>query len=408
MTTVPQPALGPTGYTEPSVAAILQAVYNDINTAFGGAMPDYSPAVLSTPQGQLATTLAALIADKNDLFLNFVNQVDPLYSQGSRQDAIGLLYFQTRFPATSTSGTCLCTGLPGTVIPVNAQASDVDGNIYLCDDGGTIPPSGSVSLTFANQVTGPIPCLAGNLNKIYVAVPGWSGITNPGDMVEGKAVESSQDFELRRQASVASNALGISHAIRAAVIASGIDLTPPNTPSSVYVDENWTSASLTRQGVTLLPHSVYVAVLGGDPASIAAAILSKKSLGCDYNGNTTVTVTPTGGPPYPVTYEVPSAVPAYVNVIIKNNALLPANIATLIKNAIVALFATPNNTYGQIGTPLYAGSLYSVVTAVAPGVQVISITVGTSSYPSDIAVACTAAEYVSMDPTGASITVGLS
>ena len=40
-----------------------------------------------------------------------------------------------------------------------------------------------------------------------------------------------------------------------------------------------------------LPHSVYVAAVGGADAGVAAAIWRKKDVGCDYNGNTSVTVT---------------------------------------------------------------------------------------------------------------------
>ena len=413
MSTVPVPTLGPTGYVEPSESDILTAVLNDINTAFGGGLNITLPEALTTPQGQIATSLAAYISDEYDLFLNFVNQVDPQYAEGIMQDAIGLLYFQTRFPATSTNGPCTCTGLPGTVIPTNAQAKDTSNNVYLCADGGTIPSSGSITLTFANQVTGPIPCQAGALNQIYLAIPGWSGITNPADLIEGTVVENAQDFELRRQASVASNAQGNLQSIRAAVISSGAALDPPNVPSNVYVTENFTGAPVEVGGVVLAAHSLYVAVLGGDPDSIAQAIWSKKSVGCDYNGNTTIVVEDTAllTPPYPtynVTFEIPSPITTYFLVVIRNNPQLPANIAALVKSVILDQFTTPNNTFGGIGTNVYAGSFYGPVTACAPGVQVFSIAVGTSASPGGNEVQTNIDQYPHVPLDGSTIQVVLA
>ena len=410
MSTVPEPVLGPTGYVEPASSAVLAAVLADINASFGGTLNASSPEALSTPQGQLAAAISAYITDKNDLFAYFVSQVDPQFAQGSMQDAIGLLYFQTRFPATSTNGPCVCTGLPGTVIPVNAQASDTSGNVYLCQDGGTIPAGGSITLNFANQNTGPIACPAGTLNRIYMAVPGWSGVINNADLVLGRDVESSQDFELRRQASVAANALANMQSIRAAVVSSGANLPVPNTPSNVYVTENFTNTSAVIGGVTLAAHSVYVAALGGDPQSIAEAIWSKKSVGCDYNGNTTLTVEDTSllTPPYPqyqVTYEQPSAVPIYFHVLIKASPNLPANLNDLVKAAILELFATPNNTYGAIGSTVFAGSFYGPAGGVAPNVQVVTVNVGIAANPDGIEVPTRIDQYPYVPVDGSTIQV---
>jgi hypothetical protein len=99
-------------------------------------------------------------------------------------------------------------------------------------------------------------------------------------------VENQQQFEARRQQSVAVNAIGSLPSIKAAVLASGATLTPPNIPLSVYATENGTnlaSTSITNgMPFTLIPNSCYVAVQGGDPASIARAICSKKDIGCNY------------------------------------------------------------------------------------------------------------------------------
>ena len=73
------------GVVLPTDAAILAGVQSDINTAFGGGV---NPG-LSTPQGQLASSETAVIAEKNSEIAYIANQVDPQYAQGRFQDAIG-------------------------------------------------------------------------------------------------------------------------------------------------------------------------------------------------------------------------------------------------------------------------------------------------------------------------------
>jgi hypothetical protein len=383
MSTVPQPVLGPAGFVAPDEATILSAVQADIDTAFGGGL-DPGP---STPQGQLATSETAIIAEKDSMFLYYVSQTDPRYAQGRMQDALGYIYFMDRDPAEPTVVTCTCTGLSGTVIPTNAQATDASGNIYFCLAGATIPGGGSISLQFANVKTGPIPCLAGTLNRIYVAIPGWDTITNAADGILGRNVETAQAFEFRRKNSVALNAIGSLPSVYAAVFSAG---TVP--PSDVYATENTTSVPIVVGGVTLAAHSLYIAAVGGDNQSIGEAMWKKKAVGCDYNGNTTVTVTDSGSatnpyatplPTYTVKFERPASHTIYFKVSIVNDPALPGNIADLIKAAVVATFTgTDGSAPERIGSTVYASKFYAAVLSTDPSVQIISIFVGTAPSPS--------------------------
>lgn len=404
--TVPSPTLGPLGFEAPSEDTILQAVLADINTAFGGELSTE----LSTPQGQLASTITALIAEKNDLFLQYVNAVDPLYSSGRMQDAIGRIYFMDRIPARATSVSCVCSGQPGTSIPVNAQAKDSSGYIYICTSGGTIGAGGTTTLTFSNTTTGPIPCDAGTLTTIYSAVPGWDSITNPSDGVLGEVVESQQAFEWRRQNSVAVNAVGSVPSIYAAVFASGLTLDPPSTPTDVYVTENTSSAIKSIGGVNLAPHSIYVAVVGGDSDSIAQAIWQKKSNGCDYNGNTTVEVEDTSyAEPYPtyeVTYQVPTNVPIYFAVSVVGSSTLPSDVVTTIRDAIVSAFAGGDGgSRARIGATLYASRFYAPIISAVPSVQIASMYIGKAAYPTGNSVSLDIDEYPTISSTNISVVI---
>lgn len=269
---VPLPTLTPTGYSVPTEAAILAGVIADINTAFGGNL---NPA-LTTPQGQLASTQAALIGDANNQFLSVVAGVDPATSSGRMQDAIGRIYYLTRLPASPTTALCTCTGAVGTIIPANAQAQDTNGNIYLASAPATIGPSGTVSITFEAQTPGPIALSAGTLTSIYQAIPGWDAITNPAAGVTGSSVESRYAFELRRQQSVAINALQVIQAVQGNVLA------VPNVLDAYSYDNAGSAATV--GGVPLAANSIFVCVEGGTPSTVAQAIWQKKGPGCGYTG----------------------------------------------------------------------------------------------------------------------------
>lgn len=213
-TNVPAPTFGPTGFVAPAESAILAGVQADQQAAFGGNL---NPS-LTTPQGQLAQSLAAIIGDANNQFVALANGVDPAFASGRMQDAIGRIYFIERNPAQSTVVTLTCYGLTGTTIPVGAQAVDQAGNRYLATAAGTIPAGGNVQLPFACVTTGPIAAPIGYVNGIYQAIPGWDSCTNPAAGVIGSNVESRADFEFRRQASVAANSQGSLQAILGSVL----------------------------------------------------------------------------------------------------------------------------------------------------------------------------------------------
>lgn len=371
---VPPVQFTATGVVVPTESDILAGVQADMNAAFGGNM---NPA-LETPQGQLASSTTAIIADKNAQIALIANQVNPDFAENRWQDAIGRIYFLERLPAQGTVVQATCTGLLGTVIPVGAQAIDTSGNIYSCTQSGTIPASGNITLSFTCQTTGPIACPSGALSAIYQTIPGWDTITNSAPGVLGSDVETRDAFESRRRASVALNANGSVDAVRAAVL---------QVPGvlSCYAIDNPTSASVTEGGVTLLANSIYVAVVGGDANAVAQAIWSKKSAGCSYNGNTSIVITDTNAsaqpyPVYTVQFETPADLPILFAVQIQSNPLLPTTINTLIQNAIISAFAGGDGgPSAQIGSTLFASRFYSTVSAVDPNCEVVSIQIGTTT-----------------------------
>ena len=383
-TAIPPIVWTPEGVVLPTDAEILTGAQADIDSALGGGV---NPA-LNTPQGQIATSETAIVAQKNSEIAYVANQVDPQYAQGRFQDAIGQIYFMTRKPATATVVICTIGGLPGTYIPAGVLALDTSGNVYMLLGAVTIGSGGTIPAEFSNLATGPIPCAGSTLTQIYQTVSGWDTVTNADAGILGSNVESSQAFELRRQASVAANSHGTTDAIFSAVYAvSGV--------LNCYVIDN-PSGNTVDYGSTnypLAPHSIFVAVVGGEAAAIDQAIWQYKDAGCSYNiaagdGSVeTVTVYDTRyavpQPAYAVSFLVPGATAVYFAVNVSASPAPPSGYATMIQNAIIAQFNGQNgNTPAGIASLILASSYYAAVLNAVPGVTLISIFVGLSSSPS--------------------------
>lgn len=380
-TNVPIPTFGPNGFSGRSASEIFAGVMADFNQAFGGQM-NTDP---EEPQGQLGVSQTAIIQNFQDLFLAYVNGVDPSYSSGRMQDAIGRLTVgMERIPAQSTTVTATCVGAVGTVIAQGALAKTAGGDIYAAVSGGTIPAGGSLALEFANIETGSIACPAHFLNKIYQAVPGWDTVDNAAAGAEGNDQESPTAFEARRQASVAGNAVGTDPAIRGHIL-----LTVPGIIDA-YAISNGSNTDATIGGVLIAKNSLFVSVFGGADADVAKAIWQKKNGGCSYTGTTTVVYQDSSNGysiPYP-TYTIKlthaTPLPAVISVTMANNAQVPSDALLQIQRAVLSVFAGTDNTglgRPKIGAFLFGNRFYAPIAALGPWAQIINIEVGTSNAP---------------------------
>lgn len=357
-----------TGIVLPLESDILDGVKLDTNAAFGNQLSQN----LETPQGQLASSWTAIIADNNSIFAQFVALVDPATSSGTMQDAIGKIYYMTRKPALPTSVSVLCRGVVGTVIPANFLITDVDSNLYYAVDGGTIGSGSTVTIEFANTVDGAIPCSINGV-RLYQSIAGLDSVENLAAGVLGRAAESPQEFEYRRSLSVQQNTNGSLGAILGNVLAVDDVL-------DAIVIENSTGDVL-YYGATSYPlvkNSIYVGVVGGDNNDIAQAIFEKKSgTGCNMNGGVSVVVTDTSysapQPEYTIKFNRPTNTNVRVAVQVRNSPLLPANATDLIRQAVISAFNV------RVGGTVLASQFYGAISAIS-NVFIISVLVnkGTS------------------------------
>lgn len=374
MSNVPALEITSTGVVAPDSVTIRGGVLADENIAFGGDLDIVTP---STPQAYLADQLTSNIVDANAAVTFFVSQVDPATSEGRMQDAIGRIYFMDRNGATASVVQALCTGQPGVTLPAGALAQDDAGNLWQSTSPEIFSVGGTVSVQFACLVLGPTLLGIGALTKIAQTSAGWDAITNLGAATTGSNTESRADFEIRRQASVAINSKGTPAAIRAAVLAVDDVL-------DVFVYDNFTNATI-LYGSTSFPivaHSVYVGVAGGADADIAQAIFSRKDVGCDMNGNTSVTV-------YDMEYSYPQpsyvykfqrlvSLPVLFSVKLANNSSLPSDIVAQTKAAIIATFTGTNGAQrARAGGQVFASNFYAAVASIGSSVSIIQIQLGT-------------------------------
>lgn len=367
-TNVPAIQFTSVGFVAPSGPAVLAGVQMDINSAYGRNF-NFG---LTTPQGQLSSSWGAIIVNANSIFTYYAQQVDPAYSSGRFQDAIGRIYFLERNPSLPTVLQISCAGELNVPIPVGAQLVDrTTGAIYQATQAGVIPAIGAVTLSFAAVVPGPT--AVPQSVKIYQAIPGWDSATVVSGVV-GKNVEGRAGFEERRLDSVAGNSFGPVGAIIGAVA---------KVPGVLdyFGYNNNTAGSVTIGGVSLTPFSIYICVAGGAPADVARAIFTKKGAGAPMVGNTTVTVYDNNplyaAPiPYQITYQIPTSLQVLFKVVIASGPLVPSSAQTQIQNALLAAFS--GNTLEASFNASISGTTLTVASittgTIAVGQQLFDLT----------------------------------
>lgn len=373
-TAVPAVSFSTSGLDVPDEADILAGRLTDLANALGTSMSKD----LTTPQGQIAISDTAIIADKNNQLLAIVNQINPDFSSGRFQDGIGRIYFLDRISATGTTVTATCTGLVGRTIPAGSLAQDVNGYIYESVDAGTIGADGSVNIVFKNRTTGPIACPSGTLNQIYQAIDGWSGITNSVAGVLGNDVESRSNFEVRRRQSVARNSSNQDGSILAALLATTNVL-------DAYVWSNRTASAVTKgaTSVSVAAHSVWICVYGGADADVAEAIFNTYNPGCNFNGSTTYTVYDNTNyeapyPEYVMQWQKATTTPVYFKVTLDSSLNPPSDITSEVQTMVQTVF---NGSYdgiakARIGATINAGKYYAPVISISPdSVGILSLEV---------------------------------
>ena len=366
--TIPPLQITDTGIKAPPTNEVIDGVWEMFKNAFGKDMNT----AMNTPQGQLVTSLAAIITDERNQMINLLNQFDPRYAQGIWQDGLGYIYFMTRKQATHSSVEIVLTGLAGTTIAAGTLFNDVNGNTWQTTQKTIIGNDGSATAHALCTRSGIVEAAPDTITTIPKAISGLDRITNPYAAIAGVNEESRIDFERRRYASVAVNSKN-TNASTYGVVADLADV------KDVFVIDNPTDETI-RVGATNYPvirNSILVSVMGGDDETIARTILTKAGSGCSFNGNTECVIADTENFPIrPPTYKVkflrPALVPVFFQVTVADRDLLSYQDSEAVKDAIIKAFSS-GTAKATIGQPVIASKFICPVAAAIPHLSIVSL-----------------------------------
>ncbi len=351
-----------TGVIVPDTSTLLAEVENEYKTALGADLVT-TP---NTPQGALI--VAEVIARTGVIGNNaaLANQVNPNLAGGTFLDAIWALTGGQRIAATrSVASGVLLSGLPGTIIPAGSQASIADGTLFESVSGVVLDLSGAGAVDFQAVDAGPIAANPGALNLIVTGILGWDMVTNPTAATLGHDEETDLASRQRRRNTLSLQNVALPEAITSALYDT------PNVRSLTF-RENVTPVSIVIEGVTLVPHSIYVCVDGGTDGDVAATLLANKSLGCGWNGGTTINVTDAAsGQVYPVQFARPVAVPVQTRVYVRNIGAL-SDVLDSVRLAVINYVQglVPGEAGFVVGASVSAFEIAGAVTRQVPGVYV--------------------------------------
>lgn len=283
-----------------------------------------------TPQGQLidAEVLARSAVMRG--CAQVANQINPNLSGGVWLDAVCSWLGIYREKATRTLiPSCAVQGTAKTLIPAGSRARTKNGDICRSLVDVRLNDSGMGTVDFEVVETGPIAVPAGYLQIIVDTVLGWSSINNPTAGTLGQNRQSDASLQAVRALRLANNAIST----REAIIS---NLYGVPGVRSLQFRENVGDTPIVIDGVTLVPHSVWVCVYGGASESIAEVLLREKTDGAGWNGAVEVVVTDKfSGQPYDVKFDRSTEVPVQIRVV-AGEGDYSFDLENTIKSAILA------------------------------------------------------------------------
>lgn len=328
-----------TGVIIPQTQNVLTEVTDEFLEAFGDDLitsPD-------TPQGALITAETAARTNVINNNAQVANNINPNLAGGVFLDAIGALTLLPRSLQTFSSVEISLTGVPFTSIPTSVIIADENGNEYQNSTLVTLNSGGTATSQFIAVVPGPIITPATTTWVFITGILGLESVSNAAGSSPGVVTQSDQSYKKQRQNTLALQGTALPEAIKSALYA--LDPTV-----NLSFQENISASTVVINGVTMLPHSIYVCVSDAgfviapytpliSDLQVATVLLSKKSAGAAWNnsgsaGSKSVPVVePVSGQTYTVLFDRPLLVPIDIQVTYTVYGA-PANVTSIITAAI--------------------------------------------------------------------------
>ncbi|WP_432785024.1 hypothetical protein AAEX37_01945 [Oligella sp. MSHR50489EDL] len=373
MSVMPQLKVTPQGIVSPPIQDVINGLWVLFKDAFGHELNES----MSSPQGQLITSLAAIIQDERNQLIELANNFDPRYAQGVFQDGLGAINFITRKKGTRSVVSLTFIGLTGTVIPKAYRVQDNNGNFWetletkqISSDGKATIEAGAIEAGAIEA--GAIEAGANTITTIIQQITGLDRVYNENPSLAGIAEESQEEFEIRRRESVAINSKGLNASAYGAIL---------NIPDvlDVFVVDNPTDSTI-KVGSTNYPiirNSFLASVIGGDSEEIAKTILAKAGTGCSFEGNTEVVVYDDENfernpPRYTVRFLRPDQIPIYIKIELNNKNIMTYRDEQNIINSVLNAF-NKGSARARIGQELIASKYICAASNAVPHLDVVSL-----------------------------------
>lgn len=349
------------------ITADTSDIKSEVQTEMQNALGSDVSLEDGTPQGRLIdmeTEARVQVAINNAYISNMWNFNQ---ASGIALDAWGANFGLERNGAVSSVVTATVTGIAGTVISQGSKASTADGYMFYAENNITIGLGGTATATFLSVEKGAIPCAANSLTKIIDGTLGWESINNTTPAIVGSARESDASFKQKFYNSGLFLGFSLWQDYENA-------LNKVDNVLSSYVIDNGEDSAVTVDGVTIAKHSLYACVDGGTNADVAAALLSRKSAGCDWTGNTSVSVVePISGQSYTVKFDRPTTVNIEAAVTIDTTNVSADNPQAVVQQAVFDYINTL-----KVGGDVYPFQLAAIIYEALSGVRITSLTINKS------------------------------
>lgn len=269
----------------------------------------------STPQGVLVNLE---VEARDGVVRNnaeVANQINPAIAGGVWLDAIwALLGGQRRAATRSMLFGVSFSGVPNTLIPQGSLAEVSSSGIrFRTILPLIIGPSGSVIGDMEAVETGPIQVAINGLDSVASSVLGWETVSNPSPAIPGLDVQSDASARRARKNTLAIQGMSVSEAVTS-------DLYAIEGVRSLSFRENISNTTQVIDGITLLPHSIWVCVDGGSTVEIGEALHRVKTVGAAWNGSVSSLVVDTySGQTYNVLFDRPVEIPIFLRITVRQS-----------------------------------------------------------------------------------------
>ena len=323
-------------------------VRSDFETAYKEALGADLNLDSSTPQGQMIINDTATVVAAQQEVVNIANNCSVYYATGHALDVAASFWGYYRKKATGTVVVVKVSGTQNTVVPAGTLVTDGTYQYALLNQV-TIPVAGYTYGQFQNTTTGPIPCLTGSITDLVDPLAGVSAVENQVNGILGYDAESDNAFRAR----ITANWLNI----RARSIMGSIidNIAQIQGVLSCVGMENPTGSSVTKNGVTMPAHSIYLAIVGGENEAIARVIAQQKTIGAATVGTDVVSYRDEElGYEYSYNIQRPTPINLYVKVQYSANQYTQVDTASTLEAVVTQYFS---DTPIQIGQTVSGGMI---------------------------------------------------